>query len=76
MSALKSGLDRQTAWKYLKHPERLSQPRPARDWRTRADPLAATRPASETPVMQTTWDWVINGGSFQGRPADRRWVVV
>jgi transposase len=41
MSAIKSGMDRKTARKYLKDPERLSQPRPARDWRTRADPLAA-----------------------------------
>lgn len=40
MSALKSGMDRKTARKYLKNPERLSQPRPARDWRTRVDPLA------------------------------------
>jgi len=40
MSALKSGMDEKTARKYLKNPERLSQPRPARDWRTRADPLA------------------------------------
>ena len=41
MSALKSGMDRKTARKYLKHPERLGEPRPARDWRTRVDPLAA-----------------------------------
>lgn len=41
MSALKSGMDRKTARKYLNHPERLSQPRAARTWRTRADPLAA-----------------------------------
>lgn len=41
MSALKSGMDRKTARKYLKNPQRLSQPRPARDWRTRVDPLAA-----------------------------------
>jgi transposase len=41
MSALKSGMDRKTARKYLKDPQRLSQPRPARDWRTRVDPLAA-----------------------------------
>lgn len=41
MSALKSGMDRKTARKYLKHPERLSEPRPARVWRTRTDPLAA-----------------------------------
>ena len=40
MSALKSGMDRTTARKYLKHPERLGEPRPARDWRTRVDPLA------------------------------------
>ena len=40
MSALKSGMDRKTARKYLHHPERLSQPRPVRAWRTRADPLA------------------------------------
>ena len=40
MSALKSGMDRKTALKYLKRPELLSEPRPARDWRTRADPLA------------------------------------
>jgi len=40
MSALKSGMDRKTARKYLQNPQRLSQPRPARDWRTRADPLA------------------------------------
>ena len=40
MSALKSGMDRKTALKYVKRPELLSEPRPARDWRTRADPLA------------------------------------
>lgn len=40
MSAMKSGMDRKTARKYLNHPERLSQPRPGRTWRTRADPLA------------------------------------
>jgi hypothetical protein len=41
MSALKSGMDRKTARKYLKHPERVGEPRPAREWRTRMDPLAA-----------------------------------
>lgn len=41
MSALKSGMDRKTARKYLQDPQRLSLPRPARDWRTRVDPLAA-----------------------------------
>ena len=41
MSALKSGMDRKTAGKYLKDPERLRQPRPAREYRTRADPLGA-----------------------------------
>ena len=41
MSALKSGMDRKTARKYLLDPQRLSQPRPARAWRTRVDPLAA-----------------------------------
>ncbi len=41
MSALKSGMDRKTARKYLKHPERLGESRPARAWRTRGDPLAA-----------------------------------
>ncbi len=41
MSALKSGMDRKTARKYLRHPERWGEPRPARDWRTRGDPLAA-----------------------------------
>lgn len=40
MSAMKSGMDRKTARKYLNHPEQLSQPRPAREWRTRADALA------------------------------------
>jgi len=40
MSAMKSGMDRKTARKYLKNPERLSQPRPVRDWRTRVDMLA------------------------------------
>ena len=40
MSALKSGMDRKTARKYLKHPERVGEPRPARAWRTRRDPLA------------------------------------
>ena len=47
MSALKSGMDRKTARKYLNHPERLSQPRPARDWRTRVDPLAQIWPEAE-----------------------------
>ena len=41
MSALKSGMDRKTARKYLNDPQRLSQPRPARAWRTRVDSLAA-----------------------------------
>jgi transposase len=41
MSALKSGMDRKTARKYLNDPQRLSQPRPTRDWRTRVDSLAA-----------------------------------
>jgi transposase len=41
MSALRSGMDPKTAVKYLTHPELLNEPRPARDWRTRADPLAA-----------------------------------
>src|SRR5271165_3233457 len=41
MSALKSGMDRKTAGKYLQQPECLRQPRPARNWRTRADPLGA-----------------------------------
>lgn len=40
MSAMKSGMDRKTARRYLRDPHRLSQPRPARDWRTRVDPLA------------------------------------
>lgn len=40
MSAMKSGMDRKTARKYLNHPERLSQPRPRRTWRTRTDSLA------------------------------------
>ena len=47
MSALKSGMDRKTARKYLKNPERLSQPRSARDWRTRVDPLAKIWPEAE-----------------------------
>jgi transposase len=40
MSAMKAGMDRKTARKYLADPERLDQPRPARTWRTRTDPLA------------------------------------
>jgi hypothetical protein len=47
MSALKIGMDRKTARKYLNYPERLSQPRPARDWRTRVDPLARIWPEAE-----------------------------
>ena len=47
MSAIKSGMDRKTARKYLKNPERLSQPRPARAWRTRVDPLAKIWPEAE-----------------------------
>ncbi len=47
MSALKSGMDRKTARKYLKHPELLSQPRPARHWRTRADTLTTIWPEAE-----------------------------
>jgi transposase len=47
MSALKSGMDRKTARKYLKNPERLSQPRPARVWRTRVDTLAQIWPVAE-----------------------------
>ena len=38
---MKSGMDRKTARKYLQNPVRWGQPRPARHWRTRADPLAA-----------------------------------
>lgn len=38
---MKSGMDRRDgAERYLRDPHRLSQPRPARDWRTRVDPLA------------------------------------
>ena len=40
MSAMKAGMDRKTARKYLAQPERLDQPRPARTWRTRTDPLS------------------------------------
>jgi hypothetical protein len=40
MSAMKTGMDRKTARKYLTDPERLSQPQAARTWRTRSDPLA------------------------------------
>ena len=47
MSAIKSGMDRKTARKYLKEPERLSRPRPARDWRTRADPLGQIWPEAQ-----------------------------
>ena len=47
MSALKSGMDRKTARKYLNHPERLNQPRPARDWRTRPDTLTMIWPEAE-----------------------------
>lgn len=47
MSAIKSGMDRKTARKYLNDPEQLSRPRPARDWRTRADPLAQIWPEAE-----------------------------
>lgn len=52
MSAMKSGMDRKTARKYLNNPERLSQPRPARDWRTRLDPLAKIWPEAE-PRLRT-----------------------
>ena len=52
MSALKSGMDRKTARKYLNDPPRLSQPRPARDWRTRPDPLAKIWPEAE-PRLRT-----------------------
>lgn len=47
MSAMKAGMDRKTARKYLKEPGRLSRPRPTRDWRTRADPLAQIWPEAE-----------------------------
>lgn len=47
MSALKSGMDRKTARKYLAHPELLSQPRPTRDWRTRPDTLTVIWPEAE-----------------------------
>lgn len=47
MSALKSGMDRKTARKYLQNPARGSQPRPARHWRTRVDPLAEIWLAAE-----------------------------
>ncbi len=40
MSAMKAGMDRKTASKYLAEPARLDQPQPARTWRTRTDPLA------------------------------------
>jgi hypothetical protein len=40
-------MDRKTAGKYLSHPERLGQPRPARDWRTRVDPLTEIWPEAE-----------------------------
>ena len=44
---MKAGMDRKTARKYLKEPERLSRPRPARDWRTRVDPLTQIWPEAE-----------------------------
>jgi transposase len=40
-------MDRKTARKYLKHPEGLGEPRPARGWRTRPDSLAAIWPEAE-----------------------------
>jgi transposase len=40
-------MDRKTAGKYLSEPERLKQPRPARDWRTRVDPLTEIWPEAE-----------------------------
>ena len=40
MSALKAGMDRKTARKYLKQPQLLDSPLIGRSWRTRVDPLA------------------------------------
>ncbi len=47
MSAMKAGMDRKTARKYLADPARLDRPRPARTWRTRTDPLSAVWPEAE-----------------------------
>jgi transposase len=48
MSALKAGMDRKTAKKYLDRPQALGEPGPARDWRTRPDPLASIWSAAES----------------------------
>lgn len=46
-AAMRAGMDRKTARKYRDHPELASQPRKPRQWRTRADPLAAVWPRVE-----------------------------
>lgn len=56
LSTLKSGMDRKTARKYLKDAQQLIQPRPARDWRTRVDPLAAIWREAE-PRLQAAPEW-------------------
>ena len=48
MSALKAGIDRKTARKYLEEPVRVDPGRADRDWRTRPDPLEAIWPEAES----------------------------
>lgn len=52
MSAMKSGMSRTTASKYLKQNDPLDQPRVPHDWRTREDPLAAIWPRAEEMLRQ------------------------
>jgi hypothetical protein len=64
-AAMRAGMDRKTARKYRDEPERASQGRVPRTWRTRPDPLASVWPRLEEllarePGLQarTLLDWL------------------
>lgn len=47
VSAMKAGVDRKTARRYLDHPQASPGPRRPHAWRTRPDPLASAWPRAE-----------------------------
>jgi hypothetical protein len=53
VAAMKAGMDRKTARKYIEAATLPSQMRAARDWRTREDPFAEHREEIETMVRET-----------------------
>jgi hypothetical protein len=52
VSAMKAGVDRKTARKYLNTEQTPAEQRQAHDWRTRVDPLARVWPQAEAMLMQ------------------------